>query len=100
MEIQNKKAHFNYFIEEDIECGIELLGSEVKSIREGTCNIKDSYAVIRNDEIYVINMYIKNYKEASIFNSEETRIRKRRIYINSLKNLFCSKQSKTFIRYL
>lgn len=76
MEIQNKKAHFNYFIEEDIECGIELLGSEVKSIREGTCNIKDSYAVIRNDEIYVINMYIKNYKEASIFNSEETRNRK------------------------
>ena len=51
MEILNKKARFNYFIEDEIECGIELLGNEVKSIREGSCNIKDSYARVKNNEI-------------------------------------------------
>lgn len=76
MEILNRKAHFNYFILEEIESGIELFGSEVKSIRDGNCNIKDSYGVIRNNEVYLINMFIKNYKEASIFNKEETRKRK------------------------
>ena len=76
MEILNRKAHFNYFILEEIESGIELFGSEVKSIRDGNCNIKDSYAIIRNNEVYLINMFIKNYKEASIFNKEETRKRK------------------------
>lgn len=76
MEILNRKAGFNYFIIEEIECGIELFGSEVKSIRNGNCNIKDSYGVIRNNEVYLINMFIKNYKEASIFNKEETRKRK------------------------
>ena len=76
MEILNRKARFNYFIIEEIECGIELFGSEVKSIRNGNCNIKDSYGVIRNNEVYLINMFIKNYKEASIFNKEEPRKRK------------------------
>lgn len=76
MEILNRKARFNYFIIEEMECGIELFGSEVKSIRNGNCNIKDSYGVIRNNEVYLINMFIKNYKEASIFNKEETRKRK------------------------
>lgn len=76
MEILNRKVRFNYFIIEEIECGIELFGSEVKSIRNGNCNIKDSYGVIRNNEVYLINMFIKNYKEASIFNKEETRKRK------------------------
>lgn len=76
MEILNRKAHFNYFILEEIESGIELFGSEVKSIRDGNCNIKDSYAIIRNNEVYLINMFIKYYKEASIFNKEETRKRK------------------------
>ena len=76
MEILNRKARFNYFIIEEIECGIELFGSEVKSIRNGNCNIKDSYGVIRNNEVYLINMFIKNDKEASIFNKEETRKRK------------------------
>lgn len=76
MEILNRKARFNYFVEEEIECGIELFGNEVKSIREGSCNIKDSYAVIKNNEVFVINMFIKKYKDASIFAAEETRMRK------------------------
>ena len=76
MEILNRKARHNYFIEEEVECGIELLGNEVKSIREGSCNIKDSYALIRKDEVYVVNMFIKKYSHAGIFNESETRKRK------------------------
>ena len=56
MEIKNKKAYFNYFIEKEIECGLVLNGSEIKSIRQGSCNIKDSYVRIKNCECYIINM--------------------------------------------
>lgn len=76
MLIENRKARYNYFIKEEIECGIELVGSEVKSIRNGNCNIKDSYAIIRDNEVFVLNMFIKNYKEASVFNKDEKRRRK------------------------
>lgn len=76
MEILNKKARFDYFIEDEIECGIELLGSEVKSIREGSCNLKDSYALIRNNEVFVINMFIKKYSHTGAFAESETRKRK------------------------
>lgn len=76
MEILNRKARFSYFVEEEIECGIALFGTEVKSIREGSCNIKDSYAYIRNNEVFVINMFIKKYKEGNIFNRDELRQRK------------------------
>ncbi len=76
MEILNRKAKFNYFILEEIECGIELLGNEVKSIKEGSCNIKDSYARIKDNQVYLINMFVKKYKDASTFAAEETRERK------------------------
>ena len=66
MEILNRKAKYDYFIEDEYECGIELLGNEVKSIRQGTCNIKDSYAIIRKNEVYVINMFIKTLKTPKI----------------------------------
>lgn len=87
MEILNRKAKFNYFIEEEIECGIELLGNEVKSIREGACNIKDSYATIKNNEVYVINMFIKKYSHTSIFNESETRSRKLLLHKKEIKKL-------------
>lgn len=77
MEILNRKAKHNYFIEEEIECGIALLGNEVKSIREGSCNIKDSYARIKQNEVFVINMFIKKYTHTSeAFTKSETRPRK------------------------
>lgn len=75
-EIINRKANYDYFIEDTIECGIELLGNEVKSIRLGNCNLKDSYALIRNNEVFVINMFIAKYKDASLFAAEERRKRK------------------------
>ena len=76
MEILNREAKFNYFILEEYECGIVLKGTELKSIREGKANIKDSYATIRNNEIYLLNMHISAYKEGNIFNHEERRTRK------------------------
>ena len=76
MEILNRKASFNYFIQEEIECGIVLTGTEIKAVREGKANIKDSYAIIRNNECFLLNMHISEYKEGNIFNHEVNRTRK------------------------
>ena len=76
IEIKNKKAHFDYFIEEEIECGIVLKGTEIKSIRNGQANIKDCYAIIKNGEVFLLNMFISKYENGSIFNHDERRTRK------------------------
>lgn len=76
MEILNRKAKFDYFIEDTYECGIVLTGSEIKSIREGKVNLKDSYGLIKNNELYILNMHISKYENSGIFNHEETRTRK------------------------
>ena len=76
MEILNRKARHDYFIEEEYECGIVLTGTEIKSIRDGKGNIKDSYAIIRKNELFLLNMFISHYKEGNIFNHNETRTRK------------------------
>ena len=76
IEIKNKKAYFDYYIEEEIECGIVLKGTEIKSIRSGLANLKDCYAIIKNGEVYLLNMYISKYDDASIFNHDERRTRK------------------------
>ena len=88
MEIINREAKFNYFIEEEIECGISLQGTEIKSIRDGKANLKDSYAIIRNNEVFLLNMFIGEYKEGNIFNHEPRRTRKLLLHkseINKLK---------------
>ncbi len=76
MEIHNRKAKHDYFIEEEYECGIVLTGTEIKSIRNGACNFNDSYVIVRNRELFILNMYIGEYKEGNIFNHNETRTRK------------------------
>ena len=76
MEIVNRQASFNYFIEDTYEAGIVLTGTEIKSIRLGKCNIKDSYVIIRNDEVYLLNTHISHYEQGNIFNHDETRNRK------------------------
>lgn len=76
MEILNRKARFDYFIEEEYECGIVLVGTEIKSIREGKCNLTDSYGIIRDGELYLLNTHIGIYKEGNIFNHSENRTRK------------------------
>ena len=87
MEIYNKKARFDYFIEEEYEAGIVLTGTEIKSIRKGSCNIKDCYGVIRKGEIYLLNMFVGQYKEGNIFNHEETRDRKLLLHKKEIKKI-------------
>ncbi len=73
---QNKKAFHDYFIEEKYECGIELCGTEVKSLRAGQVNIRDSYASIDNGEVWVKGMHISPYEKGNIFNRDPLRERK------------------------
>ena len=73
---QNKKAFHDFFIEETYECGIELVGTEVKSLREGKVNLKDSYASVTNGEVYIQNMHISPYEKGNIFNKDPLRERK------------------------
>jgi SsrA-binding protein len=72
----NKKAFHDYFIEDKFECGIVLKGTEIKSVRAMKVAIKDAYCVVRNQEVFLINMHISKFKEGNIFNHEETRTRK------------------------
>jgi len=76
MEINNRKAKYDYQIFDTIEAGIVLTGTEIKSIREGKANLKDSYAKIKNCEAIIINMHISHYDKGNIFNHDETRTRK------------------------
>ncbi len=76
MEILNRKAKYNYQIFETVEAGIVLTGTEIKSLRVGKANIKDSYARIKNNEVFLINMHISSYENGNIFNHDETRERK------------------------
>lgn len=73
---ENRKARHDYFIEEALEAGIALVGTEVKSIRAGRVNLKDSYAEVKNGEIYVRNMHISPYEQGNIFNVDPLRDRK------------------------
>lgn len=73
---QNKKAHYNYFLSEFTECGIALVGTEIKSLRNNAPNITDSYIVFRNEEAEIVNMHIPVYKEGNIFNHDPYRARK------------------------
>jgi SsrA-binding protein len=76
MEILNKKARYDYEMFEKYEAGIVLTGNEIKSIRKGSCNLKDSYVIVKNSEVFILGMHISNYKEGSITNLDETRTRK------------------------
>jgi len=72
----NKKAYHDYYIEDTIECGIVLTGTEIKSIRRGKVQLRDSYGRIRQGEVFIWNMHIARYEEGNIFNHEPTRTRK------------------------
>ena len=87
MEILNKKAKFDYLIYDTLEAGIVLTGTEIKSIRNGSCNLKDSYILIKNNEAFILNMHISNYDKGSIFNTEETRNRKLLLHKNEILKL-------------
>ncbi len=71
----NKKASFEYFILDKYEAGIKLKGTEIKSIRQGKCNINDAYVIMKNNRPYILNMFIAKYDHGNIFNHDELRTR-------------------------
>jgi SsrA-binding protein len=84
---ENRKARHDYFIEEAMEAGIELVGTEVKSIRAGKANLKDSYAEIRNGEAFVRNMHVSPYEKGNIYNKDPLRDRKLLLHKNEITRL-------------
>lgn len=88
MEIVNRKAKFEYFIEETYEAGIELKGTEIKSIRKSAVDLRDSYVLIRKNEVYLLNAFIGKYEEGNIFNHDERRTRKLLLHKNEIKKLY------------
>jgi len=87
MKIINRKAKFDYYIESEIEAGLVLKGTEIKSLRKGSADIKDTYVRIKNEEAYVINMYIAKYEEGNIFNHDERRERKLLLHKKEIRKL-------------
>ncbi len=73
---ENRKAYHDYFIEETLEAGVVLLGTEVKSIREGKANLKDSYVIVKDSEVFLLNCHISPYSHGNIMNHDPLRTRK------------------------
>lgn len=90
---ENREAKHNYFLEDFTEAGIVLVGSEVKSLRAGKCNLKDSYAVIRGGEIYLLNAFISQFEKTSAFAPDERRTRK--LLLNKAEIFKFEKKIKT-----
>lgn len=88
MEIQNRKAKFEYFIEETIEAGIALKGTEIKSLRKSSCDLSDSFAIIKKGEVYLLNAFIAKYDEGNIFNHDTRRTRKLLLHKSEITKLF------------
>ena len=85
---QNKKARHDYFVEETYEAGIELCGTEVKSLRAGRVNLKDSWCSIVDDEIFVNGMHISPYEQGNIFNRDPMRVRKLLMHKKEILKLY------------
>ncbi len=84
---QNKKARHDFFIEDTYECGISLAGTEVKSLRAGKVNLKDSYATLAGGEVYLKNMHISPYEQGNIFNCDPLRDRKLLLHKYEIRKL-------------
>lgn len=83
----NSKAYHDYFIDSKLECGIELVGTEVKSIRAGKVNMKDSYANIKNGELWVYSLHISPFEQGNIFNKDPMRTRKLLVHKQEIRKL-------------
>ncbi|MEE1002170.1 MAG: SsrA-binding protein SmpB [Acutalibacteraceae bacterium] len=84
----NKKAYHEYFVLDKLEAGIELVGTEVKSIRAGRVNLKESWCMIKNGEIFVNGMHISPYEQGNIFNKDPFRVRKLLMHRKEIDRLF------------
>lgn len=83
----NKKAYHDYFIEDELECGIELFGTEVKSLRLSQCSLKESYVQIKNGEVFVYRMHINPYEKGNIFNKDPYRVRRLLLHKREIRKL-------------
>ncbi len=84
---QNRKARHDYFIEDTYECGIVLVGTEVKSIRKGSLNLKDSYAQVKKGELFLYGMHVSPYEQGNIFNHDPFRTRKLLAHAREIRKL-------------
>ena len=84
---QNKKARHDFFIEESLECGIELKGTEVKSMRQGKVNLKESYALVKDGQVFVQGMHISPYEQGNIFNTDPLRPKKLLMHKSEIRKL-------------
>ena len=85
---ENRKARHEYFIEDTYECGLVLVGTEVKSIRAGKVNLKDSYAQVKNGEAFIIGMHISPYEQGNIYNRDPFRPRKLLLHKSEIRKLY------------
>ncbi|MBR4768281.1 MAG: SsrA-binding protein SmpB [Lachnospiraceae bacterium] len=92
----NKKAYHEYFIEETFECGIALVGTEVKSLRQGSCSLKEAFIKIRDHEAFVYGMHIAPYEKGNLFNKDPLRVRKLLLHKKEIVRLFTKTQEKGF----
>jgi SsrA-binding protein len=93
---QNKKAYHDYSIEETVEAGIQLLGTEVKSLREGKSNLKDSYVTIKNSEVFLLNCHISPYSFGNVMNHDPLRTRKLLLHYKEIQRLKGMSQQKGY----
>ena len=91
---ENRRARFDYAIESDLECGVQLMGSEVKSLRESGANIAESYAAVENGELWLVNSYIAPYDPGRTFGHEDRRRRKLLVSRKELSDLWNATQRK------
>lgn len=96
MIAKNKKARHDYFIEDTYECGIVLSGTEVKSIRQGKVSLKESYADVKDGEVYVYQMNITPYEQGNIFNKDPLRPRKLLLHKQQIRKLIGLKQREGY----
>lgn len=94
MVATNREAYHNYHLLETVECGVALTGTEVKSIREGRCNLKDSYGLIKNGEAWLLNAHISPYSHGNRDNHEPTRTRKLLLHRREIDRLAGKAQEK------
>ena len=96
---QNRKARHDFFVEESLECGIELKGTEVKSMRQGKVNLKESFCILRNGEVFAEGMHISPYDHGNLFNPDPLRFKKLLLHKAEIRKLagLVSRQGYTLI---
>ena len=92
----NKKAYHDFFIDEKFEAGIELFGTEVKSIRMGKCSIKESFIKIENEQVYIYGMHVSPYEKGNIFNKDPLRVKKLLLHKQEIRKLLSKIKEKGY----